>query len=652
VVVTVQLLELALLQRKYDLFTGGFLQPYSYTTVGDRLLFLAAGLWMDLFFFGTIAAIWFGLARRWRRPPLLAAYDFVCFAGGGTAIWLAVKFKVLSYFNDTLNFVVIRNLGGGSLSDALAYVADESVIFGGAMVLGVVLYLLGRRWVRRRAGAPSPGRRRPFFSPRGVALYAAFLVLSGVLVWWVNGHPKWRYGLSKKTSYQLVSRFLDEVSDVDRDGYGLFRFPPDPDNFDAKRYPGALDLPDNGVDEDGYAGDFHWRGMPPDALADLPPRPGKHILLIVLESARADLIGKRWKGRLVAPNLTRLAREGTSVPRAYSHTGYTTSSLQAIFNRSLTHQTDRVRLTDYLDASGYLLSFISAQDESFGNVAERVGMKGKGHYYFDARTAVEDRVFPDTAPGSLRLSEERLVQQFIARTGEIDWRKPNFIYVNIQAAHFPYYYPGMPRILIDHPIERSDIGPDHREETQATYWNAIAGADQTVGRIVARLKELGVYENTVMLILGDHGESLFDDGFLGHGHALNDIQTRIPFIINRPKLDIEVPLGQMDVAELLVRLATDRYDAGRWQRGAGAGEVFQLVGSLTRPELVGLVGEGGNRVVLDFRWRKLFFTQSGGWADFDAAVAESGDIRERAEAVVHAWEEWRWRDHLRNGTPD
>jgi hypothetical protein len=40
-------------------------------------------------------------------------------------IWLALKFKVLSYFSDTVNLQIIKNLGGGSLKQALLYISNE-----------------------------------------------------------------------------------------------------------------------------------------------------------------------------------------------------------------------------------------------------------------------------------------------------------------------------------------------------------------------------------------------------------------------------------------------------------------------------------------------------------------------------------------------
>lgn len=49
----------------------------------------------------------------------------------------------------------------------------------------------------------------------------------------------------------------------------------------------------------------------------------KHVVVIILESTRGDIIGKKINGQLVAPNLMKVAEEGRAVEEAYSHTSYT-----------------------------------------------------------------------------------------------------------------------------------------------------------------------------------------------------------------------------------------------------------------------------------------------------------------------------------------
>lgn len=387
VVLVVQLLELLLLQKKYDLFTGGFLQPYSYLTWFDRVEFIGLSVWIDMVFFAAVSLPWFWLSKRRNTPLPLTAYNFAFTTLAVMGIWLALKFKTLSYFNDTLNFLVIKNLGGGSLLEALSYVINEAVIFGVGVLLLLCLYWLGYYLINQHVqSAPVGGQSERLRPGASIWILTALVLVTIAAMAFINSDASLRYGLNKKTSYALIVRALDEVSDLDRDGYGLFMYPSDPDSLDPAIFPGALDVPGNGLDEDGYAGDFTWVGPVVDPLALLTPVPGKHILLVVLESARADLIGKTWQGRPVAPTITQMAQSGANIEYAYSHTGYTVSSIKALLNRTLSASKDRVTLTDFLRRSGYSLSFISGQDESFGGVATATGMDAPGNYLFDARS--------------------------------------------------------------------------------------------------------------------------------------------------------------------------------------------------------------------------------------------------------------------------
>ena len=83
-------------------------------------------------------------------------------------------------------------------------------------------------------------------------------------------------------------------------------------------------------------------------------------------------------------------------------------------------------------------------------------------------------------------------------------------------------------------VARADISAANRAQVERTYWNAVARSDDALGRLVARLQRLGVWENTLLVVTGDHGESLFEDGFLGHGHIVNDRQFATFLVVNRP----------------------------------------------------------------------------------------------------------------------
>jgi arylsulfatase A-like enzyme len=294
----------------------------------------------------------------------------------------------------------------------------------------------------------------------------------------------------------------------------------------------------------------------------------------------------------------------------------------------------------FLQAAGYQVSIISGQDESFGDVASETGMNNKGVSYFDARTALDDRVFPSKEQGSLRLSEERIVKQFQTRINQVDFTKPQFFYLNFQAAHFPYSHPKMAKRIFNNLIPRSDINEKNKSWVAATYWNAIANADWAVGKVIESLKGRNQFDKTTIVILGDHGESLFDDGFLGHGHAINDTQTKIPLIINDPAMIVDEPIGQVDVAELTVRSALGIKN--KWTNKDKT--VFQWVGSLSQTSLIAHVKQDGVRTLFDFRSEEVFFSDLKSWKSYKEVLSDPV-YKDRVINLIREWETLRWREY-------
>ena len=638
-VIIIQIFESMLLHYKYDLFTGGFLQPFSYKTIPERLTFILFSLCFDLSFVGLLAGLWFFIADKLNKYGLIIYYSFTVIVVFLTGIWLALKFKVLSYFSDTINLQIIKNLAGGSLKEALLYASNEIFLFVGMLSIITVCLVFFMNFLKNRAlvqrFTSNTTEHRTY-----IELLILTVVLTPVMTIFVSNNDFLRYGLEKKTSYRLISMALDKLSDIDFDGFGSFSYPKDKAAYNASIYPGALDIPGNSIDEDGFLGDYIVTTAASDNLAEITPRPGKNIVLIVLESARADLLDQKINGNYVTPVMREIAKNGVAIKNAYSHTGYTVTSIKAIFNRNLINNKNRIPLIEFLQAAGYQVSIISGQDESFGDVALETGMKNAGVSYFDARTALDDRVFPSTEQGSLRLSEERVVQQFQNRINQVDFTQPQFFYLNIQAGHFPYSHPKMAKRIVDNLIPRSDINEKNKNRVAATYWNAIANADWAVGKVIASLKERNLLDKTTIIILGDHGESLFDDGFLGHGHAINDIQTKIPLIINDPTILADEPIGQADVAEIAIRSALGINKT--WTNKDKT--VFQWVGSLSLPALIAHVKQDGVRTLFDFRSEEFFFSDLRSWKSYKEALSDPV-YKDRAINLIREWETLRWREH-------
>ena len=639
VLIFIQVFEIILLHFKYDLFTGGFLQPFSYQATGERLSFFIISVWYDLSLIGLLASLWFLVADKLNKYGQTIYYSFSLIVIFLATLWLLVKFKLLSYFNDTVNLQIIKNLAGGSIKEALLYTSNEIALFIGLLSIAAVVVFFSLKALSKISFIQRISSNNIAHKTYAKLLIVTVLV-TPLFTWYISYNAFLRYGLEKKMSFRLLSTSLDRLSDIDYDGFGSFSYPQDKAIFDASIYPGAVDVPGNGIDEDGFLGDAIVSSVEKDPLSELTPKTGKHIVFIVLESARAELIYKKLNNQQVAPVMKGIAQRGVAIHYAYSHAGYTVPSIKAIFNRSLVEDNPKVTFIHFLQSAGYQLSVISGQDESFGNVSSDTGMKQAAASYFDARTAIDDRVFSSKEPGSLRLSEARIVEQFNTRINQVDLTKPQFFYINIQAGHFPYAYPTMPKRLVSELISRSDISAKNKDRLSATYWNAMANADWAVGKVLESLITHQLLANVTLVILGDHGESLFDDGFLGHGHAIDDIQTKIPLIINDPTIIVNEPIGQIDVAELTIRSALGLNK--QWINDKKT--VFQWVGSITQPTLIAQVAEHGVRTLFDFRTEQVFFSDLKIWKSYQQALQMS-PYKERLTQLIRAWEDLHWQQY-------
>jgi glucan phosphoethanolaminetransferase (alkaline phosphatase superfamily) len=389
------------------------------------------------------------------------------------------------------------------------------------------------------------------------------------------------------------------------------------------------------VDEDGFAGDLV---LTETNAPQAPVRIGgarPNVVLVVLESTRGDVLGKRIGGRPVAPNLEALAAQGGAVRGAYSHVGFTTDSLRTLFTGRLAPRGSTGSLFEIFRANGYRTGAFSGQAEDFGDIAAVTGMHG-ADIFVDATRLREERVYPLGSASSLNVDGRALLREFDRRLGSrAAWDRPAFLYFNFQSAHFPYAYPAMDRILTDAPLERSEIVPANRERLAATYWNAVAYNDRLIGALIERLRGLGLWDNTILFVTGDHGESLFDDGFLGHGHMISRQQTEIPFVSSRP-IPAQAPVGLSDMHDIILR-AAGAQPAPR--RGATPGRVFQLIGTLERPSSIGTVDGSGAWTIFSFDREALWTSAGGAWRDYDAL---GGAERGAADALIREWGRQRW----------
>jgi len=639
------MLETLLVAYRFALFDADSSGANQLDLLEEKLGFIVLSASIDFLLSAILLYLWYRLWRRKKTHSLLLSYHFVMLWGSFYLFAVIAKFKVLSYFNDTISFALVTNLSGGHLFQALYFILDEALGVMGLLVLFLAIYLLGHIKVRRaiHRGACQGDFATPISRLSAKYLFLAMPVLI-LLVMTNQNSGDVRYALRQTLSFYWLSQVIVALTDVDGDGYSAYVFPKDSAPFNAAINPNAVDIPNNGIDEDGMNGDLVYRqddihdGEP--QISTNPQNSAKHVVVLVLESTRADVIGKTLDGIAVAPTINKLANSGSSLVGVYSHSGYTTTSIKALLNQSLIKgdAQGHAGLADF-HQKDYQISVFSGQSEEFGDIANATGMRKYADVFFDADDAREDRVYGNAAANSNRIDARRVFSEFEKHAKGTNWNRPQFIYINLQCAHFPYYHSKMPHLLLDNPIPRHDIGRDNKIWLEKSYWNSVQYADQVVADIIAVIKRQHAWDNTLLIITGDHGESLFDDGFLGHGHAINDIQTEVPLVFNIPGVVMEKPIGQNEILNV----------ARRWAGLPMASRdlatepklVFQYIGSISSPAQIAIVDKLGVRTLFDFRNRKIWFSDLKRWQDIEPTFSDI-TLATRAKTLINTWETLNW----------
>ncbi|MHC4548189.1 MAG: sulfatase-like hydrolase/transferase [Planctomycetota bacterium] len=584
-----------LMQRKWNIFSGGYLNP-DYLRGTDVPLFVLGSLWLD-----AAVATLFVAPALWLTARLNGRTQARRLFVAALLCLLPIAAAKISDLN------LHRYLGDGIQYAGLLQGLEAGwvgffALLGLTLALALPLLWISGRIPNRWVALLDRGSRTP---RRGVVAGAALVLGALVLLAAVGAlQPTLQRQLIRKSTGRSLADLGDRATDFDGDGRGLVHLPRDHAPFDARRHPLAVDWPGNGVDENGIHGDLDARGdfahehFPPVAFVRKPD-----VVLFVLESFRADNLTAEVDGRPVAPVLRRRLAEGALHGPAYSHNGYTIEGLTHLFTGGLSLSVQDGLIDDF-KSNGYLTACVSGEDESFGGIAQATGMV-RAEYFVDARDDRAERYSASASSESLAVPWTvvvRNVETLLRQKGADD--RPFFLYVNLQDCHFPYHHRALRPLLLENPVARSEIVAKNAEQVRRTYRNAAANVDGAVGRILETWQTLRG-RPPALVVVGDHGESLFHDGVLGHGVRITGDQTQIPFIVSGLPVECVFPLGLADVRGVLrhaltrsSEVPTAATDPDRW--------VWQWVGAFTAPRLLGAAHAKGG-VVYDLR-RKAYHT--------------------------------------------
>lgn len=609
-------------------FGGGYNSP-RLAGLGDAVAFVAGGAVLDAF----LLAAGFAAALAAARALRLSGLAKTAFAAG-VALLVPASVDVVSHqlhrvFGQVLGLDLLIDLAGGRFSEAVSVAISEApaALLGlAAAGFGVALAVgLARRLEARLAPAQLVAP-----SLAGLAGVATVAALGGAFLLHAAGErwPVVAYGLDRKPSGMALRALVQQATDWDRDGFGWLSRPSDRDPFDGDRHPFAVEIPGNGVDENGIGGDrpagwLETSAPPPPAPAAARPS----FLLIFLESFRGDLIGRRLGPHEVTPTLNRLAEQGASSQQAFAHNPSTWVSRAELFQGRVKPVAGEPSLIDDFKSRGYRVAYISGQDDSHGG-EDLVGFD-RADFFVDARSNPARRTSRTALTVSLQVSWRLVLEQvhayLEATRGD---ERPLFLYVNLVDNHFPYHHDELERLLGVEPVGRAQIRPGNAQRVFETYLQAAANVDRAIAELLRIWREHE--RDSAVLVTADHGQAFYEDGMLGHGQSLADNQSRVPLIVLGIGGVWPEPIGMADVRGLLLRelFAKERRPA-RFARDPER-RLFQFTGALERPKEIALRSAAALTVV-DLPGRRAR-------TDDGAVAVPLPEDDERARDVVWTWE--------------
>ncbi len=330
------------------------------------------------------------------------------------------------------------------------------------------------------------------------------------------------------------------------------------------------------------------------------PTVGRNLLLVSIDTLRADHLGAYGYKRDTSPRLDALARESTRYANVLAPAPWTLPSHAAmltgrhpweigIVDRFATVPAEVPIVAEYLEAGGYG-SAAFVDETSRGWVGAERGF-GRGFETY--------RHLPEEN-GDRQYDAARTIDAVISWLEKRDPSRPFFVFAHTKSVHavhaddetagpfaYPYHKPrshlerfaseedlalswrepglgagvgylrGLNERIASGSVSREDVDPERLRVLRSLYDAGIYYVDEQIGRMLDALARLGLQEQTIVVVTSDHGEAFLEHRLLLH-KELYDQTLHVPLIVHVPGQDPAVshePLTLMDVTPMLLEFA-------------------------------------------------------------------------------------------------
>ncbi len=328
--------------------------------------------------------------------------------------------------------------------------------------------------------------------------------------------------------------------------------------------------------------DWYVRRPPPHARPAVAGQ-DPNVLLIVLDTVRADRLSLYGYGRDTTPHLARLANQGIRFDRARSAAPWTLPSHSTLFTGRWPHELMVERLgwldathptlAEFLGTRGYATAGFVANQFFCGhesglsrgfqtyrdypiNLGEVVRASSLGWFLTRTGNRIHDELLwrlTTEGPASISLDFRRKTAAMVNREF-LDWldhkdRKPFFAFLNYFDAHDPYLPPQRPThplgavpksrreslMLRDwQKLNKKTLDPSSVSLARDSYDECITSLDRDLGTLFDELQRRKVLDQTLLILTADHGEQFGEHGDFGHGMSLYEPEVHVPLLVIFP----------------------------------------------------------------------------------------------------------------------
>jgi len=313
-----------------------------------------------------------------------------------------------------------------------------------------------------------------------------------------------------------------------------------------------------------------------------PSRPD--VILITLDTTRADHIGSYGYERDITPEMDRFAEDAVLYRRAWSTSAWTLPAHASIFTGKYptshgAHSnatSGDATLADALKHPVLRQFRVNRLGEEQVTLAELLRDAGYetaafvgGPWLSPAFGLLQGYAVMDATVASIAgRSGDKLTRRAIAWIRDVPPERPLHLLINYFDAHAPYAppppYDDLPRAKARLSIKQEDVNrgqpflPHQRAAYIARYDGEIRFIDHHFGLLLDALRETGRYDEAMIIVVADHGESFGEHGLMGHSRWLYEEVLRVPLIIRFPGgrdagEEIQEPVSVVDLLPLIGR---------------------------------------------------------------------------------------------------